>query len=124
MASALPSYYGRTSEGQMQLSRVYDILGLDLWSVAARSSYLEKGTDFCVLTDSHDIKHAPIFNADPIAGLGTFPDASTNFELSNGAFHDIIREYTTTNHIQRTYTLRVHFAMSLYSPIIILTLEK
>ncbi|KIM81626.1 hypothetical protein PILCRDRAFT_8665 [Piloderma croceum F 1598] len=56
--------------------------------------------------DSHDIKHSPIFNADPAVGLGTFPNETTNFELSNGAFRDIIRAYPTAHHIQRNYTLR------------------
>jgi len=56
--------------------------------------------------DAHDIKHSPIFNADPAAGLGTFPDASTNFSLSDGAFRDTVRAYPTPHHIQRNYTLR------------------
>jgi len=56
--------------------------------------------------DSHDIKHSPIFNADHTVGLGTFPDASTDFELNNGAFRDIIRAYPLAHHIQRNYTLR------------------
>lgn len=62
-----------------------------------------------ILSDSHDIKHSPIFNADPVVGLGTFPNASTNFELSDGAFRDIIRAYPLAHHIQRNYTLRVSF---------------
>ena len=62
-----------------------------------------------VLSDAHDVKNSPIFNADPWVGLGTFPNASTNFELSNGAFRDIIRAYPVVHHIQRNYTLRVCF---------------
>ena len=42
-------------------------------------------------------------------GFGTFPNASSNFELSNGAFRDIIRAYPVAHHIQRNYTLRVSF---------------
>ncbi|KIM80670.1 hypothetical protein PILCRDRAFT_9478 [Piloderma croceum F 1598] len=56
--------------------------------------------------DSHDIKHSPVFNADPGVSFRTFPNASTNFELSNGAFRDIIRAYPVAHHIQRNYTLR------------------
>lgn len=63
----------------------------------------------CDIPDSHDIKHSPIFNADPSVGLGTFPDASSNFELDNGAFRDILRAYPVPHHIQRNYTLRVCF---------------
>jgi hypothetical protein len=65
------------------------------------------GSRHHVLPDSHDIKHSPIFNADPAVGLGTFPDETTNFEISNGAFRDIIRAYPMAHHIQRNYTLRV-----------------
>jgi tyrosinase len=81
------------------------------WSIGAsgRRDYLEKGSRTHVLSDSHDIKHSPIFNADPAVGLGTFPDANTGFELSNGAFRDIIRAYPSPHHIQRNYTLRVRF---------------
>ena len=57
--------------------------------------------------DSHDIKHSPIFNSDPVTGLGLFPNASTNFELADGAFSSLIRAYPTPHHIQRNYTLRV-----------------
>ena len=57
--------------------------------------------------DSHDIKHSPIFNSDPDTGLGVFPNASTNFELADGAFSSLIRAYPTPHHIQRNYTLRV-----------------
>jgi len=56
--------------------------------------------------DSHDIEHSPIFNADPAVGLGTFPNASTNFTLYDGAFRDIIRAYPVAHHIQRNYSLR------------------
>jgi hypothetical protein len=62
-----------------------------------------------VLSDSHDIEHSPIFNADPAVGLGTFPNASTNFTLYDGAFRDIIRAYPVAHHIQRNYSLRVRF---------------
>ena len=57
--------------------------------------------------DSHDIKHSPIFNSDPVTGLGIFPNASTNFELADGAFSSLIRAYPVPHHIQRNYTLRV-----------------
>jgi tyrosinase len=44
-----------------------------------------------------------------MVGFGTFPDASTNFTLSNGAYHDIIRAYPVAHVIQRNYSLRVRF---------------
>jgi tyrosinase len=76
-----------------------------------------------VMSDAHDVKHSPIFNADPWVGFGSFPDASTNFELSNGAFCDIIRAYPVVHHIQRNYTLRVRFASFPWSEFLILNLH-
>jgi tyrosinase len=55
--------------------------------------------------DSHDTEHSPLFSADPTVGFGTFPDQSTNFTLSNGAFHDIILAYPVPHRIQRNYSL-------------------
>jgi len=55
--------------------------------------------------DSHDIEHSPLFNADPTVGLGTFPDASNNFTLSNGAFRDMILSYPAAHRIQRNFSL-------------------
>ena len=71
--------------------------------------FLQRVFRYRAISDSHDIEHSPIFNGDPIAGLGTFPNASTNFELSDGAFRDIIRAYPLAHHLQRNYTLRVRF---------------
>lgn len=76
-------------------------------------TYIENDLDITFLIDSHDIKHSPIFNGDPVVGLGTFPNASSNFGLTNGAFRDLIRAYPVAHHIQRNYTLRVHFVSSL-----------
>ncbi|KDQ13278.1 hypothetical protein BOTBODRAFT_33608 [Botryobasidium botryosum FD-172 SS1] len=58
------------------------------------------------LGDYADIKNSPIFSADPVVGLGAFPDASTNFTLTTGAFRNWVRKYPIAHPIQRNYTLQ------------------
>lgn len=57
--------------------------------------------------DHNDIKHAAVFDPNPVHGLGAFPSAASGFNLTTGAFKDIIRAYPAPHHIQRNYTLRV-----------------
>ncbi|KDQ13283.1 hypothetical protein BOTBODRAFT_66799 [Botryobasidium botryosum FD-172 SS1] len=57
------------------------------------------------LGDYADIKHSSIFSTDPVVGLGTFPDASTNFTVVDGAFANLTRRYPDPHHVQRNYTI-------------------
>lgn len=57
--------------------------------------------------DHHDIKGSAIWDPNTAHGLGAQPTAADNYELTTGAFKDIIRAYPSPHHIQRNYTLTV-----------------
>ena len=57
--------------------------------------------------DYHDVKHSYLFNTDPNVGFGAFPGPETNYTVTTGAFHNLIRGYPLPHHVQRHYTVTV-----------------
>jgi hypothetical protein len=58
-------------------------------------------------SDHQDIKHSPIFDPNPVYGLGAFPGPESGYNLTTGAFKDIRLAYPSSHPIQRNYTLQV-----------------
>jgi len=56
--------------------------------------------------DSADFEHSFLFNSDPEVGFGGWGDPNNDYQISTGAFADIIRSYPVPNHIRRNFTLQ------------------
>lgn len=55
--------------------------------------------------DAHDFYNSPIFDSDPITGLGGWGDRSDDFQITTGAFaSNFVPAYPAPHRIRRNYT--------------------
>ncbi|KAG8912100.1 hypothetical protein FRC03_007302 [Tulasnella sp. 419] len=71
--------------------------------------------------DVADISKSPLFDPDPVYGLGTWGTAANNWTVTDGAFKDEVRAYPWPHVIQRTYSPQpfleqVHFPLDFADP--------
>ncbi|KAG8925503.1 hypothetical protein FRC03_004642 [Tulasnella sp. 419] len=53
--------------------------------------------------DVADIKHSPIFDSDPVYGLGTWGTVATGGTVIDGAFRNVKRNYPAPHEVKRLY---------------------
>jgi tyrosinase len=64
--------------------------------------------------DIADFEHAPIFDPDPVYGLGTWGTEANNWTITDGAFANLTRVYPWPHIISRRYTARPFTVQGIY----------
>lgn len=91
----------------MWLPGYHPLLGLASRCVSYSLCFPNASTNIgTFLSDAADVASSPVFDEDPVTGLGSFGDVNDDNNLKNGGFASFRVSYPEPNPLRRQYTLQ------------------